>query len=74
MLLVPFGSPLSSQFVNGSPEPTSQGEIQTLDVMQMSEGDAHVRRKRRATIVPQVRSPPTSRNTWAHRKLTPIRI
>jgi hypothetical protein len=28
----PFGSPLSGQFVNGSPEPTSQGEVQTSDV------------------------------------------
>jgi len=69
----PFGSPLSGQFVNGSPEPTSQGEIQTLDVMQMSEGDAPVRRKRGATIVPQVRSPTISRNTRARRELTPIR-
>ncbi len=63
---------MSGQFVNGSPEPTSQGEIQTSDVMQMLEGDAHVRRKRGATIVPQVRSPTTSRNTRACRELTPI--
>ncbi len=28
----PFGSSLSGQFVNGSPEPTSQGEVQTSDV------------------------------------------
>jgi hypothetical protein len=69
----PFGSPLSGQFVNGSPEPTSQGEIQTSDVMQMSKGDAPVRRKRGATIVPQVRSPTTSRNTRARQELTPIR-
>ncbi len=48
----PFGSLLSGQFVNGSPQPTSQGEVQTSDVMQMSEGDAHVRKKRCATIVP----------------------
>jgi hypothetical protein len=34
--LEPFGSPLSGQFVNGSLEPTSQGEVQTSDVMQMS--------------------------------------
>jgi hypothetical protein len=73
MLLVRFGSPLSGQFVNGSPELTSQGEIQTSDVMQMSEGDAPVRKKHRATIVPQVRSPTTSRNTRARRELTPIR-
>ncbi len=63
---------MSGQFVNGSPEPTSQGEIQTSDVMQMSEGDAHVRKKCGATIVPQVKSP-TSRNTRARRELTPIR-
>ncbi len=36
----PFGSPLSGQFVNCSSEPTSQGEVQTSDVMQMSQGDA----------------------------------
>ncbi len=71
--LKPFGLPLSGQFVNGSLEPTSQGEVQTLDVMQMSEGDAHVRKKHHVTIVPQVRSPTTSRNTWACRKLTPLR-
>jgi hypothetical protein len=41
----PFGSPLSGQFINGSPKPTSQGEVQTSDVMQMSEGDALVRKK-----------------------------
>jgi hypothetical protein len=69
--LKPFGSPLSGQFVDGSLEPTSQGEVQTSDVMQMSEGDAPVRKKRRATIVPQARSPTMSRNTWARRKLTP---
>ncbi|CAM6004136.1 unnamed protein product [Sphagnum balticum] len=69
----PFGSPLSGQFVNGSPEPTSQGEVQTSGVMQMSEGDAPVRKKRRASIVPQVRSPTTSRNTRARRELTPLR-
>jgi hypothetical protein len=34
--LKPFGLPLSGQFVNGSLEPTSQGEVQTSDVMQMS--------------------------------------
>jgi len=61
----PFGSSLSGQFVNGSPKPTSQGEVQTLDVMQMSEGDGPVRKKRCATIVPQVRSPTMSRNTRA---------
>jgi hypothetical protein len=69
----PFGSPLFGQFVNGSPKPTSQGEVQTSDVMQMSEGDAHVRKKRRATIVPQVRSPTTSHNTQARQELTPLR-
>jgi len=69
----PYGSSLSGQFVNGSPEPTSQGEVQISNVMQMSEGDAHVRKKCRATIVPQVRSPITSRNTWARRELTPLR-
>jgi hypothetical protein len=63
--LEPFGSPLSSQFVNGSPKPTSQGEVQTSDVMQMSEGDALVRKKCHATIVPQVKSPTTSHNTRA---------
>jgi hypothetical protein len=68
-----FGLPLSGQFVNGSPEPTSQGEIQTSDFMQMSEGDAPMRKKRRATIVPQVRSPTTSCNTQARQKLTPLR-
>jgi hypothetical protein len=41
--------------------------------MQMLEGDAPVRKKRRATIVPQVRSPTTSRNTRARRELTPLR-
>jgi hypothetical protein len=41
----PFGLPLSSQFVNGFPEPTSQGEIQTSNVMQMSKGDALVHKK-----------------------------
>ncbi len=30
--LKPFGLPLSGQFVNGSLEPTSQGEVQTSDV------------------------------------------
>jgi len=69
----PFGSPLSGQFVDGSPEPTSQGEVQISDVMQMSQGDAPVRKKRRPTIVPQVRSPTTSRNTQARRELTPLR-
>ncbi len=69
----PFGLPLSGQFVNGSPEPTSQGEVQTSDVVQMSEGDAPVRKKRRATIVPQVRSPTMSLNTRACRELTPLR-
>jgi len=68
----PFGSPLSGQFVNGSPEPTSQGEVQTSDVMQMSEGDAPVRKKRRATIVPQVRSRTTSSNTRACQELNPL--
>jgi len=68
-----FGSPLSGQFVNGSPEPTSQGEVQTSDVMQMSEGDAPVRKKRCATIVPQVKSSTMSHNTWALRELTPLR-
>jgi hypothetical protein len=63
--LEPFGSPLSGQFVNGSPKPTSQGEVQTLNVVQMSKGDAHVCKKHHATIVPQVRSPTTSRNTRA---------
>ncbi len=29
----PFGLPLFGQCVNGSPEPTSQGEVQTSDVM-----------------------------------------
>jgi hypothetical protein len=43
------------------------------NVMQMSKGDAHVRKKRRATIVPQMRSPTTSRNTRARRELTPLR-
>jgi hypothetical protein len=61
----PFVSLLSGQFVNGSPEPTSQGEVQTSNVMHMLEGDAHVRKKCCATIVPQVRSPTTSRNTRA---------
>jgi hypothetical protein len=61
----PFGSPLSCQFVNGSLEPPSQGEVQTSDIMQMSEGDAHVCIKRCATIVPQMRSPTTSHNTRA---------
>jgi hypothetical protein len=69
----PFGSPLSGQFVNASLEPTSQGEVQTLDVMQMSEGDAHVRKKRCVTIVPQVRSLTKSRNIQARRELTPLR-
>jgi hypothetical protein len=41
----PFGSSLPGQFVNGSPEPTSQGEVQISNVMQMSEGDAHLRKK-----------------------------
>jgi hypothetical protein len=41
--------------------------------MQMLEGDAPMRRKRGVTIVPQVRSPTTSRNTRACRELTPIR-
>jgi len=50
----PFGSPLFGQFVNGSLEPTSQGEVQTSDVMQMSEGDAPLHKKRRATILPEV--------------------
>jgi hypothetical protein len=63
--LEPFGSPLFGQFVNGSPKPTSQREVQTSDVMQMSKSDAHVRLKCHATIVPQVRSPTTSRNIWA---------
>jgi hypothetical protein len=53
--------------------PTSQGEIQTSDVMQMLEGDALVHKKRRATIISQVRSPTTSHNTRAHQKLTPRR-
>jgi hypothetical protein len=61
----PFGSPLSGQFVNGSPEPTSQGEVQISHVMQMSKGDAPVHKKRHATIVPQVRNPTTNRNTRA---------
>jgi hypothetical protein len=69
----PFGSPLSGQFVNSSPEPTSQGEVQTSDVMQMSQGDAPVCKKRRPTIVPQVRSPSTSRNTRARRESIPLR-
>jgi hypothetical protein len=39
----------------------------------MSEGDGLVRKKRHATIVPQVKSPTTSRNTWARQELTPLR-
>jgi hypothetical protein len=70
--LEPFGSPLSGQFVNGFPEPTSQGEVQTSDVMQMPESDALMHKKRRATIVPQLRSPTTSHNTRACRELTPL--
>jgi hypothetical protein len=62
----PFGSQLSGQFVNGFPEPTSQGQVQTSNVMQMSKGDALVRKKHHATIVPQVRSFTTSHNTRAH--------
>ncbi len=38
----------------------------------MSEGDAPVCKKRCATIVPQVKSPTTSRNTRARRELTPL--
>ncbi len=68
----PFSLPLSSQFVNGSLEPTSQGEVQTPDVMQMSKGDAHVCKKRHATIVPQVRSPTMSCNIRACQELTPL--
>jgi hypothetical protein len=30
----PFGLLLLGQFVNGSPEPTSQSEVQTSNVMQ----------------------------------------
>ncbi len=41
--------------------------------MQMSQGDAPVRKKRRPTIVPQVRSPSTSRNTRARRESIPLR-
>jgi hypothetical protein len=67
-----FGLPLSSQFVNSFLEPTSQGEVQTLDIMQMSKGDAFVYKKHHATIVPQVKSFTTSHNTQAHRKLTPL--
>jgi hypothetical protein len=52
--LEPFGLPLFGQFINGSPKPTSQGEIQTSNVMQMLEGDALVCKKRCVTIVPQV--------------------
>jgi len=70
--LEPFGSPLSGQFVNVSLEPTSQGEVQMSDVMQMLEGDALVCKKCHATIVPQVRSPTTSCNIWARRELTPL--
>ncbi len=68
----PFGSSLSSQFVNGSPKPTSQGEVQTSDVMQMLEGDAHVRNKCRAIIVPQVRNHIIRRNIRARQELTPL--
>jgi len=41
--------------------------------MQMSKGDAPVCKKRRATIVPQVRSHTTRSNTRACRELTPVR-
>jgi hypothetical protein len=49
--LEPFGSPVSGQFINVSPEATSQGELQTSSVMHVEESDAPPRRKRRATIV-----------------------
>jgi hypothetical protein len=71
--LEPFGLPLSGQFVNGSPKPTSQGEVQTSYVMQMLEGDGHVCKKCRTTIGPQMRNPTTSHNIWAHRELTSLR-
>jgi hypothetical protein len=38
----------------------------------MSEGDALMRKKRRAIIVPQMRSPTTNRNIRACRELTPL--
>jgi hypothetical protein len=58
----PFDLPLSSQFVNGFLEPTSQGEVQTSDIMQISQGDALMCKKHHATIVPQVKSLTTSHN------------
>ncbi len=42
---------MSGQFINVSPEATSQGELQTSSVMHVEESDAPPRRKRLATIV-----------------------